>query len=603
QLHTAMGDTEPVVFGIESTASIVEQLGKAFVELRSHEDASENKVQWKELEEYFHNLEGLLKKKLDELEEKVKTFEEKETESRILIQEREATVAAKEQALLDRVQELKEAAVATIEEAREKYKPASPEPTTLDGNAENKVSSSLDGDPDATIPDPEENSPHRSGELVMAVDIQPRPELTQFCEQMDAKGLLNFIVENRKDFSAIRQEIPVALKSATEPARIVLDSLEGFYPPDETTNQGDKTDAALQGIRKSCTLLMESVAPLLVGADETDVDHPLNRETKQQAKAIADEWKPRLVEANTNGANGSSLEAEAFLQLLATFKIAPEFDKEELCKLVLAIARRRQAPDLCRSLGLSDKVPGVIENLINTGRQIDAVHFVHAFKLTESFPPVPLLKTYLKDLRRNSQGKGVSPGTAGAQIDVNAQELAALRAVVKCVEEYKLQAEYPLEPLLKRLSQLEKSKSDKKRTGETVKYQQPKKARANGGYYGSRMPFAAADRQPPPVYSEVGAYMGVSERYPQVGAATYDYQGPTQGVYGQLDISQRSVYYAPDERTPAPSYSGAPSNYASAASYGAAPPNYTAATPYSGTPPNYGAYIGGGLQSSHQSYI
>lgn len=54
-----------------------------------------------------------------------------------------------------------------------------------------------------------------------------------------------------------------------------------------------------------------------------------------------------------------------------------------------------------------------MESLINSGKQIDAVHFAHAFQLTESFPLVPLLKTYLKDLRRNSQGKGGNLGNAG----------------------------------------------------------------------------------------------------------------------------------------------------------------------------------------------
>lgn len=60
---------------------------------------------------------------------------------------------------------------------------------------------------------------------------------------------------------------------------------------------------------------------------------------------------------------------------------------------------------------------GVIETLISNGRQIDAVHFVQAFKLTENFPSVPLLKTYLKDLRRNSQGKiGAAGGAVGVQV-------------------------------------------------------------------------------------------------------------------------------------------------------------------------------------------
>lgn len=60
---------------------------------------------------------------------------------------------------------------------------------------------------------------------------------------------------------------------------------------------------------------------------------------------------------------------------------------------------------------------GVVESLINSGRQIDAVHLIHAFQLTERFHPVPLLKTYLKDLRRNSQGAGAkSEGAAIASV-------------------------------------------------------------------------------------------------------------------------------------------------------------------------------------------
>lgn len=66
---------------------------------------------------------------------------------------------------------------------------------------------------------------------------------------------------------------------------------------------------------------------------------------------------------------------------------------------------------------LSLTMAGLVELLINSGRQVDAVRFIHTFQLTERFPPVPLLKMYLKDLRRNSQGKGGnSRGAAGSQV-------------------------------------------------------------------------------------------------------------------------------------------------------------------------------------------
>ncbi|KAL5753081.1 hypothetical protein ACOSP7_023252 [Xanthoceras sorbifolium] len=559
------------VLANDTASSLIEQLGKAFLELESCKDASDNNVQWKEIEEHFHNLEMMLKKKSEELEAKEKEYEEKESETRALLAEREAAVAAKEQELIDRVQELKDAAVAAIEDARANYQQTSLEPIGGGDNQDSKVNSSL-GDTNSP-----EDIPLEMGENAKSMDVKPRPELTQFCQQMDAKGLLNFTMENQKYIYAIRKELSVALESATEPAHLVLDLLEGFYPPDETDQPLDRRDAALQGTRKSCIMFIEAMAALVARIDP-GADHLLNPETKQQAKAIADEWKPKLASAGTDAANANSLEAEAFLQLLATFRIASEFDEEELCKLVLVVARRRQAPELCRSLGLSHKVPGVVESLINSGKQIDAVRFIHAFQLTESFPPVPLLKTYLKELRRNSQGKGGNSG-GGGQNDVNAQELAALKAVISCVEEYKLEADYPLDPLQKRVAQLERSKSDKKRGGDFGKHQHSKKQRANGGYRGSRAPGGnvAAGRQVPPVFVNRAGFRGMPERYPQAGPNPYDYQVPAQPAYAQQANDQRLYYYPQDDRVPPTSFNAAPANY--------------------------GGYMGSGLQPSHQPYM
>lgn len=583
-----MADTEQVV-GIDTTASLIEQLGKACLDLETcKKNVPEDQVQWMEIQEHFRTLEATLKKKTEEIEAKEKEFEAKESETRTMLVEREAAVGAKEQELLDRVQELKDAAVAAIGEAREKHKPIFLEPINGGDNNESKVSSSF-GDTNALISAPEEQSPHKTGENAegVAVEVKPRPELTQFCEQMDAKGLLNFTLENQKILSVIRDELSVALKSATEPSRLVLDSLEGFYPPDETAQPGDVNDAALQGMRQSCIMIMEAMATILAKADP-GADHLLNPEIKQQAKAIADEWKPKLANVDTDSTNINSLEAEAFLQLLATFRIASEFDEEELCKLVLAVAGN-MAPELCHTLGLTHKMPGVIEVLINSGKQIEAVHFVQAFQLTETFPPVPLLKTYLKDLRRNSQGKGGNTGGAdGGQTDVNAQELAAVKAVIKCIEQYKLEADYPLDPLQRRVAQLDKPKSDKKRSGDFGKHQQSKKSRPNGGSFGFRgrgggAATAAAGARHIPPFGDRLAYM---ERYAPHHAAvpnTYNYQVPGQPLYPQQTTDQRSYYYPQDDSR-------------------AAPTSYNGVAAASAATSNYGSYVGGGLPSN-QPYM
>lgn len=342
---------------IDTASSLIRELRKAFLELKACKDASENNIQWKDIEKHFRNMETTFKKKSEELEAKEKEYEEKESETRLMIMEREAAVVAKEQDLLDHIQELKDAAVSTIAETRSKYKPAEDNSPYK----ESKVSSSQGDDTNDFFED--QNTLYKMGENGVKREVKPRPELMHFCEQMDAKGLLNFIMENGKNVSAIREELAVAFeKSATESAQLVLNSLDGFYPPAE-----HYTDTALvEGTRRSCVVLLEAMAAFLTKADAHD--HILNPEIKQKAKATADDWKPKLLAVDENGiiinsdssSNGSnfSLEAEAFLRLLATFRIASECDEEELCKLVLAVAHIRQASELCRSLGLIHKIPG-----------------------------------------------------------------------------------------------------------------------------------------------------------------------------------------------------------------------------------------------------
>lgn len=355
-----MGDVEQ---GKENNVeSMIEQLAQAFLELEARKGASEDKIQWVEIKQHFLDLETALTKKHEELEAREREYEQKQSEMNTLLAERKEEVARKEQDLLDWLQELKDAAVASIAEAHANNHTGTMESVYEGESKDNKVSNSLDDtnsieeDPEE---EPEEDFPHKSGEKSegVAAEIRPHPELTLLIELMDAKGLLNYIAENKKNLSVIREEISVALESATTPALLVLDSLEGFYPTNETAQLNDKKDAALQGMRKSCVLLLEAMATLLAKADP-GADHILNPETKQQAKAIADEWRPKLASTDIDAANGHSLEAEAFLQLVSTFRIASEFDEEELCKLVLAIAQLRKAPELCRSTGLIHKVPG-----------------------------------------------------------------------------------------------------------------------------------------------------------------------------------------------------------------------------------------------------
>lgn len=545
-----MGDVEQS--NENNKESMIEQLAQAFLELEAQKGASEDKVQWDEIKQHFSDLEMALNKKNEELQAKEREYEEKQLEMNTLLTQRKAAVTSKEQDLLDRLQELKDTAVAAIIEAR-----PNDETTTFDFVYDGE-------DKDNQVSISPEDSPNKSGEKSegVATEVRPHLDLKVYCEKMDATGLLDYVVAHKKKVSEFREEVSVALESATDPARLVLDLLLGFYPDNETSQQNDNVGAALQGKRKSCILILEAMASLLARADP-GADHLLNPETKQQAKAIADEWRLKLLSAGIDAANGNSLEAEAFLQLLSTYRIASEFDEEELCKLVPAVAQNRSAPELCRSIGLTHKVPALIEALINNGKHIAAVHFVQLFKLQESFPPVPLLRTYLKNQRRNSQVKADNVrDIATAKIDANAQELAALRNVIKCIEEYEFESEYPLDTLHKRVHQLEKAKTEKRRGGDFFKRPQPsKRPRPNERHFPLRSSgrgsasAVVTGRQVPPVRT---AYAGTADRYPHYAAVAHDYQVPGQSIYTQ---------------------------------------------PASATPPNYGRYIGSSLQSTPHHYM
>lgn len=55
----------------------------------------------------------------------------------------------------------------------------------------------------------------------------------------------------------------------------------------------------------------------------------------------------------------------------------------------------------------------MIEELITKGQQLDAVHFTYEVGLVEKFPPVPLLKSFLKDAKKVAASILEDPNNAG----------------------------------------------------------------------------------------------------------------------------------------------------------------------------------------------
>ncbi|GER54585.1 FRIGIDA-like protein [Striga asiatica] len=496
---------------MDSTDSKIQQLQKAFAELESHRAITLD-LKWKQLEEHFHGLQKSLKRRFTELEEQEKEFETKIFESKEVLEKRRAAVLAKEQTSLERLQEKRDAAVSSILSAMGKHEyPDSP--VSCVDYEENQV----EVEPQV-LKEKTSDAPKPKPAEIMNIEVKSYPELVKLCREMNSEGLHKFISENRKDLVTLRDEIPIALKAATDPFSLVLDSLKGFYGGD-IQNSDPKKDSNLLGIRRSCIMLMECLSSLFLDVNVDSLSDIISDNAKERAKAIAEEWKPKLDYLDVDASNGNSLEAHAFLQLLATFGINSNFDQDCLSKLIPMVSRRRQTAELCRYLGLSDKMPGVIDVLVKNGRQIDAVNLAFAFELTDQFSPVVLLKSYLSEAKKvisSPKPGNTSPSASpqATQNEVNEKELSALKAVIKCIEDHKIEHQFPVGPLNKQVAQIEKAKAEKKRATEVSK-PQPKRPRAN-----------AVAR----VHNEKNNYR-IAERYPQqqyIYERPYVYPGPNE---------------------------------------------------------------------------
>ncbi|XP_014757930.1 FRIGIDA-like protein 3 isoform X1 [Brachypodium distachyon] len=573
-----MSDMESVATLMESTSLKIQQLQRAFAELESQSAVSMN-FKWKQLEDHFHGLEQSLKKKFDELNKQEKEFQETVAKSEQILEQQEAVVVGKELTSLERLQEKRDAALAVIF-GKSKLSLAAPVINQMNKPLSN-YSPTLAVKWSKHCP---ENNVHMQDS---SASLKPRSELAILCEEMNVKGLHKFISDNRKNLTSIREEIPSALKRASHPYVLVLDSLEYFYYGDNLVLDGKK-DGDLLGVRRTCLMLMESLVQLQADAvtgllSEEQMCTP---NVKERAKRIAFEWKSKLDSLDVDASNGNCLEAHAFLQLLATFGIFAEFNEDELCKLLPSVSRRRQTPELCRLLGLSQKMPGVLKAgrcssskqndllspppkvfsdiqichftfavtsvigvLVDSAKPIDAINLAYVFGLTEQFEPVQLLKAYLREVRKVSHAKNgkMSPG---AQNEMNERELSALKAVIKCIEEHKLEEQYPVDPLQKRVIQLEKAKADKRRAVEAAK-PQSKRPRANGSVYAPRVTSfgdkniyqATPERHPYP-YERQFVYSAEAHHHPtMINAAPYTMTPAHTPYYGNGYPMQFQVPY------------------------------------------------------------
>ena len=162
----------------------------------------------------------------------------------------------------------------------------------------------------------------------------------RFCVTMDGKSLQIFLNERWKEHDSMRLEVATALRLSSDPAKLVLDAMEGFYPPRLKKGDVEFDESIVQG---SCVLLLEQLLKL---------SPDIKPQVKQEAMRLAIDWRTKMrVDAD------HSLEVLGFLQLLASYGLASTFDADELVRYLVKVAKHDQMPGLCRVLRLHEKLP------------------------------------------------------------------------------------------------------------------------------------------------------------------------------------------------------------------------------------------------------
>ncbi|XP_010256039.1 PREDICTED: FRIGIDA-like protein 4a [Nelumbo nucifera] len=478
---------------------------------------------WKELSDHFSSLEQDLLKKSEALKEKIKNLDNKTKETLDVLEKREVSIDGTVEQALAKVEERKEAALIAMQKGGK-----------------------------------EEFGDGEDGVLL---------KLRSFCTKMDSAGFWKFVTVRKKEIDALRVKIPLALSDCIDPPKFVIEAISEVFPVDKRAEKTERTN----DLGWACVLILESLIPVVADPVLGNSRPVVTPKVKETAKEIAATWKESL-EQRGGIENVKTPDVHTFIQHLVTFGIVSKEDADLYRKIVVANAWRKQMPKLAVSLGLGDKMADMIEELISRGQQVDAVHFTYEVGLVDKFPPIPLLKAYLKDSKkvansiledRNNPGKAAH--LAGRK------EQSALRAVIKCIEEYKLESDFPPETLRKRLEQLEKAKTEKKKPAAVPAN---KRTRASNG---GPMPPAKAGRLANAYVSSFPAAPTFVRspshgQYP-TGVPPYAYErsaAPT--MYGSRSPpAVRDHYgYPPEEAAPplAGSYPGAPINYSAYSGYG-----------------------------------
>ncbi|XP_056694976.1 FRIGIDA-like protein 5 isoform X2 [Spinacia oleracea] len=174
--------------------------------------------------------------------------------------------------------------------------------------------------------------------VFVSPSMDPSIDLCTLCKGMDGKTLQIFLNDRINEQTSMGEEVQSALKLSSDPAKLVLDALEGFFHP-----HLKKDNMKCEGIvvRSSCVLLLEQLMEL---------KPEITKAVREEAKALAGIWREKM-----RAESGNYMVVLGFLLLVAVYLLWWDFDTEEIGSLCEIVRQHRVVGELHSRLGFLQK--------------------------------------------------------------------------------------------------------------------------------------------------------------------------------------------------------------------------------------------------------
>ncbi|KAG6400906.1 hypothetical protein SASPL_137751 [Salvia splendens] len=159
---------------------------------------------------------------------------------------------------------------------------------------------------------------HPTDVFIAPIEIEPDESADlKFMVRMNGKTLQMFLNDRENEFESMVDEIFKVLHLSSDPAKLVLDAMAGFYPPRL------REEDVEYNVRRTCIILLGQLLKL---------SPTIKPHVREEAIELATSWKSQLKAAPQIA---KSQEVLGFLCLLSAFDLASYFDEDDLSSFLM----------------------------------------------------------------------------------------------------------------------------------------------------------------------------------------------------------------------------------------------------------------------------